>query len=1086
MLRSLRFVLCALVLSLPLLGCGSKTYDTSLAEQCNNSKKDGDESDVDCGGSCSPCAASRICRTDTDCASATCMRDPSRSIAANVCYEAACRNGRLDTTETDVDCGGSCAPCAVERHCAVDRDCLSAACIAATCYDPSCRNGKLDALVSVADAGVVAGSESDVDCGGPCPACATGKACKEKEDCQIGTPCTNGKCGNPLCFNRTLDVGETDLDCGGVCPACGLGSQCAAAKDCETLNCSLGKCQAPTCADLSRNQGEADVDCGDVALLCKRCDLGATCTADINCASKHCLQGFCVAPTCEDGIVNGSETGMDCGGSCKACPDNSPCLQPTDCVNRVCKNNICTAPTCSDGARNGGETGIDCGGTCLATGQTCPNNQPCNKNADCTFGYCSNNICQPPICANGVFDVGSESDKDCGGSCAPCADNLRCTSDEDCQSKVCEGLICREATCLDRAQNGNETDLNCGGNSCPRCAVGQKCAASSDCTSKVCDANSYKCLTPSCDDSQQNDTETGPDCGGACALQSPSKTCENGFGCKADTDCKKGNCCTALTCGVDINKCVVASCNDGKRDQGETGIDCGGNVTSLGCTTRCSAGQGCLVATDCESGVCGNDQLCQPARCTDGVLNGTEKGPDCGSAACSKPCPDGTPCDGPGDCASGVCTLDATAAPSKGYCAAPSCSDGVQNGTETGLNCGGNCTQKCPPGQGCRVKADCDPAVINVDCIKNICSVPSCKDGSVDGDESDVDCGGTCSDRCANGKACKAHSDCVSGRCSDSGNSTLLCAAATCGDGVQNQGESDADCGGSTLCPRCDTNRMCDLGTDCLSGVCGSNNVCLAPTCTDQSQNQQETDLDCGGPYCRSSTTACDVTKKCLVDMDCKSLWCDASTSTCQTPSCTDTVKNGTESDVNCGGSCTKCDVGKSCNLDQDCTSGWCNSGKCGNPTCTDTIKNGQETGPDCGGNCASTCAAIYDSSCKLCGDGSGCGGAGDCKSLNCATGVCEAQPSSATASPAVCVGRVLDGTSASCNQCDTSGPNVSPSYCRTYLYCFYANNCNPWVNNQLADCANASRNGICSINKVGKTQDALNAAIAAYRCACP
>ena len=45
-----------------------------------------------------------------------------------------------------------------------------------------------------------------------------------------------------------------------------------------------------------------------------------------------------VDPTCTDGIQNGTETGIDCGGACAACP------------------------TCTDGIQNGDETGVDCGG----------------------------------------------------------------------------------------------------------------------------------------------------------------------------------------------------------------------------------------------------------------------------------------------------------------------------------------------------------------------------------------------------------------------------------------------------------------------------------------------------------------------------------------------------------------------------------------------------------------------------------------------------------------------------------------------------------------------------------------------------
>ncbi|MEM8524672.1 MAG: T9SS type A sorting domain-containing protein [Bacteroidota bacterium] len=47
-------------------------------------------------------------------------------------------------------------------------------------------------------------------------------------------------------------------------------------------------------------------------------------------------------PTCNDGIQNGLETGVDCGG-----PDCPPCMMD---------------PTCDDGIQNGLETGVDCGG----------------------------------------------------------------------------------------------------------------------------------------------------------------------------------------------------------------------------------------------------------------------------------------------------------------------------------------------------------------------------------------------------------------------------------------------------------------------------------------------------------------------------------------------------------------------------------------------------------------------------------------------------------------------------------------------------------------------------------------------------
>jgi hypothetical protein len=48
-------------------------------------------------------------------------------------------------------------------------------------------------------------------------------------------------------------------------------------------------------------------------------------------------------------------------------------------------------------------------------------------------------------------------------------------------------------------------------------------------------------------------------------------------------------------------------------------------------------------------------------------------------------------------------------------------------------------------------------------------------------------------------------------------------------------------------------------------------------------------------------------------------------------PTCTDGVKNGNESDVDCGSSClsSKCDNGSTCNAAQDCISAICTSNIC-------------------------------------------------------------------------------------------------------------------------------------------------------------
>lgn len=91
---------------------------------CNDQIRNGDETDVDCGGgTCGVCDLGDSCHADRDCDEGTCE--------TGTCTPLPCGNGVLDPGETDVDCGGAtCARCAGGRTCAAASDCYSGACIA--------------------------------------------------------------------------------------------------------------------------------------------------------------------------------------------------------------------------------------------------------------------------------------------------------------------------------------------------------------------------------------------------------------------------------------------------------------------------------------------------------------------------------------------------------------------------------------------------------------------------------------------------------------------------------------------------------------------------------------------------------------------------------------------------------------------------------------------------------------------------------------------------------------------------------------------------------------------------------------------
>jgi hypothetical protein len=44
------------------------------------------------------------------------------------------------------------------------------------------------------------------------------------------------------------------------------------------------------------------------------------CNSHESCQSGVCEEGVCIEATCGDGVMNGDETGLDCGGPCAACP----------------------------------------------------------------------------------------------------------------------------------------------------------------------------------------------------------------------------------------------------------------------------------------------------------------------------------------------------------------------------------------------------------------------------------------------------------------------------------------------------------------------------------------------------------------------------------------------------------------------------------------------------------------------------------------------------------------------------------------------------------------------------------------------
>ena len=201
---------------------------------------------------------------------------------------------------------------------------------------------------------------------------------------------------------------------------------------------------------------------------------------------------------------------------------------------------------------------------------------------------------------------------------------------------------------------------------------------------------------------------------------------------------------------------------------------------------------------------------------------------------------------------------------------------------------------------------------------------------------------------------------------------------ASCMDGIQDDGETDLDCGGGGCAP-CGDGMSCTDGTDCASGLC-TGLRCDPPSCSDGVKNGFESDVDCG-PGCRG----CAIGERCGYGSDCVSRAC--ANNVCVTAQCTDGVKNGDESDVDCGGfggfglggMCPPCGAGRECH-----DGSHCRSGRCFDHVCRGDIACMMGTA-DCDEDAGNGCEADLET------DRGHCGSCGNrcLDGLRCAGGVC-------------------------------------------------------------------------------------------------
>jgi cysteine-rich repeat protein len=337
--------------------------------------------------------------------------------------------------------------------------------------------------------------------------------------------------------------------------------------------------------------------------------------------------------------------GDDGGGG----PDAYVCVVVTDnneCTEDVCTNNVlqhnptpgepcatgtcnaegtCVAASCTDGFENGSETDVDCGGSCAPT-RTCADGRGCGVPGDCASGVCSNMICQAPRCGDGVMHAGEMCDDGNDTNGDGCDDGAA----DACRATGCgNGVVTGAEVCDDgNANNGDGCDNNCTVSAC---------------------GNGVTAGAETCDD---GDAMGGDGCSATCMTE-PGYTCTMavpsvctttcGDGVRAGTeacddgDMMGGDGCSA-TCTVEAGFTCMGSplstctptCGDGMVVMGEGCDDAPPAENGDGCSATCTVEPGytCMGSPSTCTRPCGNGMLDMGEECDDGNTVG---GDGCGT-----------------------------------------------------------------------------------------------------------------------------------------------------------------------------------------------------------------------------------------------------------------------------------------------------------------------------------------------------------------------------------------------------------------------------------------------------------------------
>ena len=360
---------------------------------------------------CTDGALMGICDGDGNCVECLdnmdCTAPDTCDLATNVCVAPGCMNGMMDNDETDTDCGGSCSPCMNMDSCLVDGDCTSGFCngamTCAACTGPADCDGTQYCGAGICTTDKMNGQACTV---AETTGDATGNSQCPNNQCNVigdGTRmCCNSDCSGGCRSCAAADGASANGMCGDVTNATDPKMACAAAGCATTGVCQAGACEAVP-NGMDPNNFCAATGCATTgACQAGACEAVSNGTdpnnfcADLECTTGNCNAGACqnetpgtncgMGPTCVGDDLSPQDT---CGGAvCDA-------GMLIDCGFYTCNTTSCFT-TCT--AQNQCATGAYCILlTAMGTQMTCADKKAtgaCNEDFECEDGSCTLNLCE--------------------------------------------------------------------------------------------------------------------------------------------------------------------------------------------------------------------------------------------------------------------------------------------------------------------------------------------------------------------------------------------------------------------------------------------------------------------------------------------------------------------------------------------------------------------------------------------------------------------------------------------------------------------------------------------------------------------